>query len=338
MEKFYVDIHFDLMLFVERRRSSGHRNVIVEHFLDDIREGGFRLIVSSIYIDDEYIPEMALRKALDQISALYQEIEESEGRLCLCKNGADIEALKDNDKIGIMLAFEGVEPLYNDINLLDIFYELGVRIVGLNWSRRNYAADGSFFSPKREGKKGGLTPFGVELVERAENKGMLIDVSHLNDEGFNDVFEFTDGPVIATHSNSRAIVPVMRNLKDEQIKKLGRRGGLIGINSANKFTSNEDATSNVPAYVDHIDRIADLIGIEHVALGFDLCDTELTEDTKKELTIGGRDFFNVVKGHRGTADIRGEMERRGYSAEQIRQVFGENFIHLIKKQKKKNHG
>src|SRR6056297_737426 len=180
MQNFNVDIHFDLMMFVEEQRRKGRKNVIQEDYLPGFREGDFKLIVSSLYIDDIFLPEMALRKCLDQISGLYQEIKESNGDLKLCKTNEDIEALKQTDQIGIMLAFEGVEPLYNDIDLLDVFYELGVRIMGINWSRRNYAADGSFFNDRREGKKGGLTPFGVELVERAEALGIIIDVSHLN--------------------------------------------------------------------------------------------------------------------------------------------------------------
>jgi membrane dipeptidase len=330
MQNFNVDIHFDLMMFVEEQRRRGRKNVIKEDHIPGFREGNFRLIVSSLYIDDIFLPEMALRKCLDQISGLYQEINESGNELKLCKTYADIEALKETDQIGIMLAFEGVEPLYNDLDLLDIFYELGVRIVGINWSRRNYAADGSFFAAKREGKKGGLTPFGVELVEKAQELGMIIDVSHLNDEGFDDVVYFTRGPFIATHSNSRSLVPSMRNLTDDQIRIIGSRGGLIGINSANKFVSNEDETNNIAAYVDQILKIRDLIGIEHVALGFDFCDFNMSDDFKKQMTAKGRPFFNVVRGHSDVKSVEKELLRRGVSEEEIRMVFSGNFLNLMK--------
>ncbi|MEA1883249.1 MAG: membrane dipeptidase [Thermotogota bacterium] len=330
MRNFNVDIHYDLMMFVEEQRRKGRENVIKEDHIPGFREGNFRLIVSSLYIDDIFLPEMALRKCLDQISGLYQEIKESGNELKLCRTYADIEALKETDQIGIILAFEGVEPLYNDLDLLDIFYELGVRIMGINWSRRNYAADGSFFAAKREGKKGGLTPFGVELVEKAQKLGMILDVSHLNDEGFDDVVHFTEGPFIATHSNSRSLVPSMRNLTDDQIRTIGSRGGLIGINSANNFVSNEDETSNIAAYVDQILKIGDLIGIEHVALGFDFCDFNMSDDFKKQMTVKGRAFFNVVRGYSDVKNVEKELIRRGVSQEEIRKVFSGNFLNLMK--------
>ena len=96
MNNFNVDIHFDLLMLVEEQRRNGRKNVIKEDFLPAIREGGFRLIVSSLFIDDIFLPEMALRHALDQISSLYQEIEESNHELKLCKNYQDIESLKDS--------------------------------------------------------------------------------------------------------------------------------------------------------------------------------------------------------------------------------------------------
>ena len=330
MQNFNVDIHFDLMMFVEEQRRKGRKNVIKADHIPGFREGNFRLIVSSLYIDDIFLPEMALRKCLDQISGLYQEIKESGGELKLCKSYQDIEALKQTDQIGIMLAFEGVEPLYNDIDLLDVFYELGVRIMGINWSRRNYAADGSFFNDRREGKKGGLTPFGVELVERAEALGIIIDVSHLNDEGFEDVVHFTKAPFIATHSNARSLVPSMRNLTDEQIRIIGKRGGLIGINSANKFVSNDDETSDIAAYVDQILKIRDLIGIDHVALGFDFCDFGMTDDFKKQMTAQGRAFFNVVRGYSDLKNVEKELLSRGVCEGEIEKVFSGNFLRLIK--------
>jgi membrane dipeptidase len=329
MNKFNVDIHFDLLMLVEEERRNGRKNVIKEDFLPSFKEGGFRVIVSSLFIDDIFIPEMALRKALDQISCLHQEIEESNHAFKLCKNYEDIESL-DTDQIGIMLAFEGVEPLYNDINLLNIFYELGVRIVGLNWSRRNYAADGCFFKEQREGKKGGLTPFGVEVVERAEKLGMIIDVSHLNDEGFWDVMEFSKKPVIATHSNSRTLTSVMRNLTDEQISAIAEKGGLIGINSASSFVSDKDETSNIAAYVNHIEKMKELIGIEHVALGFDFCDSNISASFEPIKFENGRTFFNVVKGHADAQNVRKEMLKRGFSEEEAEKTFSTNFLNLVK--------
>ena len=160
-----VDGHFDLAMEVEIQRGYGRKKIIETDYLSKFIEGGFNLIVSSIFIDNKYLPEMALRKALNQIAALYEDIDESSHRLMLCRSYDDIKkAIKEN-KIGILISFEGVEPLYNDINLLRIFYELGVRGLGLTWSRRNFAADGCHFSPVEEGTKGGLTVYRCKSFE-----------------------------------------------------------------------------------------------------------------------------------------------------------------------------
>ena len=159
-----IDAHFDLLLDVEKKRALGNKKVIETQYFQNFKRGGVDFIVSSIFIDDFYYPDLCLRKALDQISALYAEIDESPDKIMLCKNFRDIEIAKEQGKLGIILSFEGVEPVYNDLEILRIFYELGVRIVGLVWSRRNYAGDGCHYKPVKEGKKGGLTYFGVKLV------------------------------------------------------------------------------------------------------------------------------------------------------------------------------
>ena len=163
---------------------------------------------------------MALRKALDQISFLYQEMAESAGALRLCRTMADARLARENGEVGVMLAFEGADPLMNDIHLLRIFYELGVRGVGITWSRRNAAADGAGVRNDAPFSGGGLTAFGVSLVQAAEKLGMFIDVSHLNDAGFWDVMNIAETPVIASHSNCRALVATLRNLADDQLEAI----------------------------------------------------------------------------------------------------------------------
>lgn len=160
---------------------------------------------------------MGLRKALGQISYLYEEVQESPEKLMICYNGEDMERAKQMGKIGFLLSIEGAEPIGTDLSLLRVFYELGVRNLGLVWSRRNAVGDGSFFQPIREGRKGGITSFGVKVIEEAEKLGITIDVSHLNDEGFWDVMEISKKPIIASHSNARSLCSTMRNLTDEQI-------------------------------------------------------------------------------------------------------------------------
>jgi membrane dipeptidase len=271
---------------------------------------------------------MALRRTLDQISYLFQEMEESPGIMQLCKTPADIVQAKDAGQVGILLSFEGVDALRNDIHLLRVFYELGVRGVGLTWSRRNYAADGAFFKDVKEGRKGGLTSFGVEVIEAAEKLGMFIDVSHLNDEGFWDVMECAKKPLIASHSNCRAIADSMRNLTDKQIEALAEKDGVIGMNGLSPFVgdvSDERKHLGAEDLLNHLDHVVKVAGVRHVGLGFDFCDSfENYLSMKGSLTT-----YDVIPGHGHLHEITAGLIQRGYSENDILLILGGNFMRVF---------
>lgn len=325
-----IDAHLDLLYDVELRRRMGQSKVIEAQYLNEFNEGGVNLIVSSIYIDDMFLPEMALRKALNQISALYSEIDESPDKIMFCKSFGDIERAVREKKIGIMLSFEGVEPLYNDLSLLRIFYELGVRLVGLTWSRRNFAADGSRFKKVREGTRGGLTDFGISLVEKAEDLGMIVDVSHLNDEGFWDVMKIVKNPIIASHSNTRTLTNIPRNLTDEQIKAIASKNGVVGINAASLIVADDDKKANIEGLIDHIDHIVKVVGAKHVGLGFDFCDRLFQNSSPESVGKLPRKSFDVMKHHGQLNEFTDILLRRGYKENEIKLILGENFLRVFK--------
>lgn len=318
-----IDAHYDMLIDVTSKRLKGQIKVIENDYLQEFQKSGVNLIVCSIFIDDQFLPEMALRQALDQISALYCEIEESSEYIMLCKTYDDIQQAIKEKKIGFLLSFEGVEPLGNDINLLKIFYELGVRLVGLVWSRRNYAGDGSNFKEIEEGKKGGLTNFGIQVVRKAEELGMIVDVSHLNDEGFWDVISISKKPIIASHSDCRELCNVMRNLDDDQIKAIAKSGGVIGMNVCSNFVAENDEDKNYKTLANHVDYIAKLVGVQYVGFGFDFCD----------FLRGGHDgiIFDVLDTHKEIKLFIEELILRGYTDDEIKMITGQNFLNLYKK-------
>lgn len=321
-----VDAHLDLLFDIEKKRKMGQKKVIEAGYLPEFKEGGVNIIVSSIYIEDDYLPELALRKALDQISAFYSELDESGDKIMFVKNLSDMAEALTTGGIGILLSFEGVEPLINDINLLRIFYELGVRGVGLTWSRRNYAADGCSFARVKD-KENGLTEFGEQVVKQAEELGMIIDVSHLNETGFWDVMEITTQPVIASHSNCRAINGIMRNLTDDQIKALAKTGGVIGINAASVIVAENNA--DVKALADHVDHLREIAGIDHIGLGFDFCD-QIFRDQSQNKDKKQDGPYDVIKGHRNIYRLTEELIMRGYTDDELRLIYGENFLRVYK--------
>ncbi|MDR3354091.1 MAG: dipeptidase [Synergistaceae bacterium] len=326
-ESFAMDAHFDLALDLNDRREQGKRRVYEELHDGPIRAGGWNCVVSSLFIHSFNLPEMALRKALDQISSLYGEHDESPELFSLCTTVGEVEDANLAGKTGVLISFEGVEPLGSDPLLLKIFHRLGVRAVGLAWSRRNYAADGCSFNPLKEGRKGGLTAFGVEVAEEAEALGMLIDISHLNDEGVEDVARFTKKPFIASHSNCRSLVPSMRNLTDEQTKLVASRGGVIGMNACSAFVSS-DKRDDIGAedLCRHIDHIVKLVGDEHVGLGLDFCDRLASY----HVTPPSIESYDSLCGHEALPELVAVLMKNGYKDESIRRIIGLNFRRVYK--------
>lgn len=268
-----LDAHFDVLMDIVHFRRLGESAVFEARHLPELRAAGVNALICSVFIEDSYLPERGLREALAQIAALREDIGGSREHLALCTDTKQAAEAMERGKIALFLSLEGAEPIGNDLLLLRTFYDLGVRLLGLTWSRRNYAADGCEFkwsdAPERPG---GLTRFGRQLVEKAQGLGMVIDVSHINDPGFEDVAALTAKPFIASHSNCRALCDSARNLKDSQIKAIAASGGVIGMNCYSPFVSEDAAGRTAEKLLSHIEYIGSLVGFEHVGLGLDICD------------------------------------------------------------------
>ena len=311
-----VDAHFDVLLDVLAYRKKGEKKVLERRHLQNLKEAGISMLICSLYICENYLPEGALRNALDQISALKEELEESGGHFALCRDSTEASKASKMGRIGIFLSLEGAEPLGNDILLLRTFFDLGVRFIGLTWSRRNYAGDGSSFDPSDAPKcRGGLTKFGRELVMTAQKMGMVVDVSHLNDPGFYEVADMMKLPFIASHSNCRALCGSARNLKDDQIKMIADSGGVIGLNAYSPFVSDSESDRNAGKFFKHLEHIREVASINNVGMGLDLC------DCIKSLVIGDQDHLqkdlfadHADAGRRFLGPLREKLDPEEYKA------------------------
>lgn len=319
---FVADAHYDLLcLLADRHIEGGRRNVINTDYLQKLRDGGVNLIISSIYLETKFVPEMALRRALDQISCMHDELDSCPD-VVLCRSTAEIRKAADSGKIALLLSFEGVDPLGTDLRLLRVFYELGVRGVGLVWSRRNAAGDGAFFTSREEGRKGGLTDFGVQVVKEAERLGMYIDVSHLNDEGFDDVCTFAKKPFIASHSNCRALTPVMRNLTDDMIRKLADHDGIMGMNGTKDFVRLvPDGPATAEELSAHGQHVKELVGARRLCFGFDFCDEFRVADNRPK--------NDAVDYYDHAWELTASLLARGFTEDEIRGVLGENLLNFL---------
>ncbi len=213
----------------------------------------------------------AVRKTMEYILFYEKELEKNKKWIAPAYCIQDIDKNKKNGRISALLALEGGEALEGSLDMLEVYYKIGVRALTLTWNYRNELADGA-----GEGQTcGGLTRFGRETVKKMEQLGMLVDVSHLSDAGFLDVVKYTQKPFIASHSNCRALCDTERNLTDRQIEIIAQRGGVIGINMYPPFLS-VGGRADVEDVMKHIRHIIALAGEECIGLGCDFDGIDVT--------------------------------------------------------------
>ena len=259
-----IDLHGDILYDVTHRRTfKGERRTLETYHLGPLRQGGVKIQVLPIYFDSINLPEAALRQTVLSVNAFLEELAEAGNYFALIKTKSDLTAVMQSDKIGLILAMEGAEGLGRDIGLIRLFFELGLRMIGLTWNRANALAEGS-----GEDTGAGLTALGRRLVAGLADYPLILDVSHLNEAGFWSALEHGRGPVLASHSNSAVVCPHHRNLTDAQIKALAERGGLMGLNFYPEFVTTSGADL-LAGLIKHVDHIANLVGLDHIALGPD---------------------------------------------------------------------
>jgi membrane dipeptidase len=323
-----VDLHFDLLMDLYEKR--GRAGVLAEEFLPEFEAGDIGVLGVAIYIDDRYLPEMGLRVGLNQIARLHAEVDRSD-RFAICKTFPEILRAREAGKIALLITMEGVEPFGADLDLLRVFFELGVRVIGLTHTRRNAAATGGLFAASGSSRDG-LTKFGRDAVQLCEALGIIIDLAHINPAGFEDIFAHTSKPLIVSHTNARRYHDIDRNISDEQIKMVGERRGVLGINSVLVSPRKDEAT--IDRYVDHIEHVASLIGIDCVGIGFDFFEflyRNWTEAEKRDLeTKFARPHFPPdLMNHSHARNLTRKLIERGFGDEQIEKILYRNWMRIF---------
>ena len=212
----------------------------------------------------------------------------------------------EEGKVKVMLSMEGGEILEGSVERLREFNEYGVRMVALTWNFENEIA-----SPAKDGGRDGIKPRGWDILREMARMKMAADTSHLNEAGFWDLIDRHSQPCMASHSCCRALCDHFRNLTDEQIRALIRRGGWMGINFYPTFLS-EDGRATVQTVCDHIDHVCQLGGEKHVGFGSDFDGIETTPEG--------------LSSPAEVPNIFAELRRRGYSEETLADIAGRNFL------------
>ncbi len=226
---------------------------------------------------------------------------------------------------------EGVEPFGTDLDLLRVFYELGVRVIGLTHARRNAAGTGGIFAASGS-PSDGLTAFGRNIVQECELLGVLVDLAHINPAGFKEIVDLTTKPLIVSHTNARKFYDVERNISDDQIKMIGERRGVIGINSILVSPRKQECT--LDRYVDHIEHVANLIGIDGVGIGFDFFEfiyRQWSEEVQRRFHAKYTDFHFVpdLRNHSHSRNVTRKLIERGFGDEEIEKILRRNWMRIF---------
>jgi len=326
-----VDAHHDILMDVFNSRQNGSEARLNRYWAPKLRKGGVDVQVLPIYVDTQYLPEQALRITLKTAEAFLADLEEDDSNIAPARSYSDIEAILGQGKIAALLALEGVEGFGTDLEMFQLFYRLGLRVVSLTWNHRNAFADGT----GEQATHGGLTRLGFEAVCEMNRLNILIDVSHINEACFFDVLDASDQVVIASHSNARDVYDHPRNLSDDQIRALAHNGGVIGLLIHPGII--DPANPTISRCVDHLAYMADLVGIDHIGLGTDFTEEELSmaaTQSMSKLTMvdlsvlqsGIQDLSKIEQ----LPNLTEEMLRRGFSEDEIRKILGKNFLRVMK--------
>lgn len=311
-EAIIFDGHCDTVLDIfNKKRSLGEKSDYGHLDIPRMKKGGVNVQFFAAFIEEIYKPNASLKRTLQLIDCIYQQIEKNKEEISIATDYEQIKNTIEADKIAAILSIEGGEALEGDLAVLRMLYRLGVRLLTLTWNQRNQIADGVGESQTGSG----LTEFGFKVIDEMNKLGMLIDVSHLSETCFWEVIKRSKSPIVASHSNCYNLCPHLRNLKDEQIKAIAEKGGIIGITFVPDFLTNEKRETTIKDVTEHIDYLVKRVGVDYVGLGSDF-------DGTKVLPLG-------LEGVDKITNITKELLKQGYKVEDIKKILGENWLRVF---------
>ncbi len=265
-------------------------------------------------------PAYAQRVTIAMMASLFRLEAASEGQFKVVRTTGELETYVREKVLAAILHFEGAEAIDPGLDALEVFYQAGLRSLGIVWSRPNIFAEGvPFRYPHSPDTGPGLTESGKDLVRICNELGIMLDLSHLNEQGFWDVARLSNAPLVATHSNAHTISPSTRNLTDKQLAAIKETQGLVGLNfSVGDLRSDGHNDPDIPlaTIVDHIDYLVGQLGIDCIALGTDF------DGTRVPLEIG-----DVT----GLPRLIYALRERGYDEEALHKLAFQNWMRVISK-------
>jgi membrane dipeptidase len=326
-----------------------------------MREGGMNGIFFSIWIDGKTMGPQAIQQALDQIDLVRTNVAKFPKDIVLCRTAEEVRRAHAQNKIAALMGVEGGHMIGNDIHIVNVFADLGVRYMTLSHFYNTEWSDSSTDKPAHNG----LTDFGKEVVHEMNRDGIMVDISHVSDKTFYDALEVSKAPLIASHSSCRAICDHVRDMSDDMIKALAAKGGVIQINYEKSFIDQaykdayNKATGGVVTNIDNLkkkcgddgecfEREMKKIEEQLIAEGKlpHVTYEKVIEHIDHAVKLVGADHvglgsdFDGANMPEGLEDasklpkITEALIRRGYSDSDVRKILGENTLRVMEASEK----
>ena len=311
-----IDTHNDITSRTVTGFDIGSHSTDTHTDLARMKQGGMGAQFFAVYVAASYVEgNHAANRTLQMIDTVKHDIiEKYPNDFMLATTAEDIRAAHRQGKIAALLGIEGGHAIEDSLRLLRIYYNEGVRYMTLTHTNSNHWADSSGDEKK---PNNGLSPFGKDVVREMNRLGVIVDISHTADKTFWDAIEVSKAPIFASHSSCRAISNVPRNMTDEMIVALAKKGGVIQINfNCGFLVAAPEPKATLADVVNHIDHVRKIAGIDAIGIGSDFDGVNCTpvglEDVSK--------YPNLTRA----------LLEKGYSAEDVRKIYGGNTLRLMR--------
>jgi membrane dipeptidase len=326
-----------------------------------MKEGGMNAIFFSMWIDGRIMGPPAIQKALDQIDAVHENVRRNSRDMMFCRTADDVRRAHSQGKIAALMGVEGGHMIGNDLRMVRIFGDLGVRYMTLSHFYNDEWADSSTDKPVHNG----LTDYGKAIVREMNRQGIMVDISHVSDKTFYDALEVSKAPLIASHSSCRALCNHVRDMSDDMIKALAAKGGVIQINYEMSFIDQayKDASDKLSGgVVAMIDQLKKECNDDEACMGKKMTEMQqkavaegklphvswerIVDHIDHAVKIVGPDHVGLGSDFDGASMPEGmedasklpkiteALMRKGYSDNDIRKILGGNLLRVMEQNEK----
>jgi len=317
-------LHFNSII-IDGLNASDHSD---ERVINHLQKGGVTAVNATVSAWHNK------KETLNRIESVLKNIESNRSMASIVRNAGDIIDCKEQKKVGYILGFQDSAPIEEELGMLKEYFDLGVRIIQLTYNHTNFVGSGCM-----EPVDHGLTNFGKKVIREMNRLGILIDLSHCGDKTTRQAIEYSELPVSFTHANPLTICDIKRNKSEELFELLVKHGGVAGAVSVPAMLNCNKKTT-VSNYIEAIDKMVKLIGIDHVALGPDLMEylpKEIINEIFSELPLEVKNAFLASKPVVGFENatkyknITNGLINWGFKETDVKKLIGSNWLNLYKK-------